>query len=50
MRTFTFTQKNSGIAIILSAGNLEEAEIILEDTVKDNYGWRVEDEEGEEEG
>lgn len=49
MKTFIFTQKNSSISITISAENFEEAEEILNDTVKDNYGWRVNDEEGEDE-
>jgi hypothetical protein len=48
MKTFQFIQKNSGIIVIISANSFEEAEVILFNTVKDNYGWRVNNEEGEE--
>ena len=48
MKTFIFIQKNSSVIVTLSAPNFEEAEKVLFDTVKDNYGWRVEDEDGEE--
>lgn len=47
MRSFQFVQKNSGVIVIISAKTFEEAEIILIETVKDNYGWRVDNEEGE---
>ena len=49
MRTFTFTHKNTGNIFTTSAENLEEAEYNLYDTIRDNYGWRVDDEEGEDE-
>lgn len=49
MRTFIFIQKNSSITVTLSAENLEEAKELLFATVKDEYGWYVEVEEGEEE-
>ena len=49
MKTFNFYQKNSSVSITLSANNLEEAETELFETVKDNYGWRVIDEDGEDE-
>lgn len=48
MKTFVFTQKNSGVVIVITAEDFTEAEQILNDTVKDNYGWRVDNEEGEE--
>lgn len=48
MRTFVFTQKNSSLVIVVSAKDFTEAEQILDNTVKDNYGWRVDNEEGEE--
>jgi hypothetical protein len=47
MRTFNFYDKNEPIFIALSANTFEEAEIILFETVKSNYGWRVEDIDGE---
>jgi len=52
MRTFTFYQKHGnqhGIAVILSAENFEEAEEVLMDTVQGDCGWRVENEDGEDE-
>jgi len=48
-RTFHFYQKNSSVCVTLSADSFEEAEKELFETVKDNYGWRVNDEEGDEE-
>ena len=48
MKTFKFVQKNSLITIILSAESFEEAEWLLFETVKEDYGWRVENEDGEE--
>ena len=47
MKTFIFNQKNSSITVILTADNLEEAEESLTNTVKNTYGWRVQDPEGE---
>lgn len=49
MKTFTFYQKNSGVCVTLSAPDIEEAEEILFATVQSNYGWRCDDEEGEDE-
>jgi hypothetical protein len=49
MKTFTFVQKNSSAIIVLSAPNFDEAEVLLAEEVKDVYGWRVDDEEGEDE-
>ena len=49
MKTFVFIQKNSSVIVTLSAKNLKEAEKELFDTVKYDYGWYVEDEDGEEE-
>ena len=48
-KTFHFYNKNSSVNVTLSADSFEEAEEILFDHVKDNYGWRVDDEEGEDE-
>jgi type II secretory pathway component PulL len=48
-RTFHFYQKNSSVRVTLSADNFEEAEKELFETVKSDYGWRVEDEDGDEE-
>jgi hypothetical protein len=47
LRTFTFYQKNSSAVLTLSAPSFEQAEEDLKEIVKDTYGWRVEDEEGE---
>ena len=47
MRVFTFYQKNSSAILTLSADTLEEAEKELKEIVEDDYGWRVDDEEGE---
>lgn len=49
MKTFHFCQKNSSVIVTLSATDFEEAEQELFNTVKDDYGWRVEDEDGEDE-
>ena len=49
MKTFIFNQKNSSITVTLAADSLEEAEETLANTVKNTYGWRVQDPEGEEE-
>tara|TARA_R110000824_G_scaffold224290_2_gene411970 strand:+ start:227 stop:382 length:156 start_codon:yes stop_codon:yes gene_type:complete len=49
MKTFTFTQKYGNASVILSADNFEEAEEQLFDIVQGDCGWRVEDEDGEEE-
>lgn len=48
MRTFIFYQKNSSAILTLSANTFEEAEEELKEIVKSTYGWRVEDEKGEE--
>ena len=48
MLQYTFIQKNSSIIIIIKANSFEEAEKLLFETIIDNYGWRVDDEEGEE--
>jgi len=49
MKTFTFYQKNSSVCVTLTAPDLNSAEILLFDTVRDDYGWRCDDEDGEEE-
>jgi hypothetical protein len=49
MRTYHFYQKNSSVNVFLTADSFEEAEEILFDHVKDSYGWRCDDEDGEEE-
>ena len=49
MKTFTFYQKNSSVVLIISAKTFTDAEYELMTIVKDMYGWRVEDEEGEDE-
>jgi hypothetical protein len=49
MKTFVFHQKNGNASVILSAENFKEAELALFDIVKSDYGWRVEDEDGEDE-
>ena len=49
MRTFTFTHKNTGDVFITEADDFDEAEVILKNTLIDTYGWRVDDEEGEDE-
>lgn len=48
MKTYTFYQKNSSAILTLTANTFEEAEEELKEIVKSTYGWRVEDEEGEE--
>jgi hypothetical protein len=47
MKTFNFYQKNSSATCSISANTFEEAEAELAETVKDMYGWRVDDEDGE---
>jgi hypothetical protein len=49
MKTFIFIHKNSSAIVTLSAPTYKEAEAELFELVKDNYGWRVEDEDGEDE-
>lgn len=49
MKTFIFCQKNSSAILTLSAPNFDEAEALLAEEVKDVYGWRVNDEDGEDE-
>ena len=49
MKTFNFYQKHGNVRITLSANNFDEAEEILMDTVQGDCGWRVEDEDGEDE-
>ena len=48
MKTFVFIQKNSSVVVSLSAESFEEAEKLLFETVISDYGWKVENEEGEE--
>jgi len=48
-KTFNFYQKNSSATFSISADSFEEAEEELFNTVKDSYGWKVEDEDGEDE-
>jgi hypothetical protein len=48
MKIFTFYQKNSSAVMMLSAPRFDEAEAELFEIVKDDYGWRCVDEEGEE--
>ena len=49
MKRFTFTHKNTGDVFITNAIDFTEAEFILKTTLMDVYGWRVDDEEGEDE-
>jgi hypothetical protein len=49
MRTFQFYQKNGNVTVTLSAENFEEAVQILDVTVLNTYGWRCDDDEGEDE-
>jgi len=49
MKTFKFYAKNSSAVVILSAPNFDMAEKELFETVISQYGWRVENEEGEDE-
>lgn len=44
---YTFNHKNAPVSILISAESYIEAEKILKDIVKDDYGWRIEDENGE---
>jgi hypothetical protein len=48
-KTFNFYQKNSSATVSLSADSFKEAEQELFNLVKDDYGWRVDDEDGEDE-
>jgi hypothetical protein len=45
-KTFNFYQKNSSATVSLSADSFKEAEQELFNLVKDDYGWRVDDEDG----
>jgi hypothetical protein len=47
MSTFVFTQKNSGVAVTISADTYEEAEAELFEVVKSDYGWRGEEVDAE---
>tara|TARA_R110000772_G_scaffold6250_2_gene21917 strand:- start:1798 stop:1953 length:156 start_codon:yes stop_codon:yes gene_type:complete len=47
LKTFNFYQKNSSATLSLSAETFEEAEQDLGDHVSDTYGWRCDNEEGE---
>ena len=47
MKRFTFYHKNNSTIIQLIAENFEEAEILLEEIVKDTWCFVVVDEEGE---
>ena len=49
LKTFTFYQKNSSAVLTLSSSSFENAENLLFETVQSDYGWRCDDEEGEEE-
>jgi len=49
MKTFIFTQKHGNASVTLSANDFEEAEEALFDIVQGDCGWRVEDEDGEDE-
>jgi hypothetical protein len=49
MKTFIFIEKNGSGVITLSAPNFDSAIEILEETVAEPMGWRVEDEDGEDE-
>ena len=49
MKTIHFYQKNSNVTLTLSANNMDEAFEIFEDHVKDTYGWRISEIEGEDE-
>lgn len=48
MKTFIFIQKNNSVVVSLSAESFEEAEKLLFETVVSDYGWKVENEDGEE--
>jgi len=48
-KTFVFIEKNGSGVITLSAPSFDEAIIELGEKVTEPMGWRVEDEDGEEE-
>ena len=48
MRNFVFVNKNEPVTLSIRADNFEEAEELLFYIVKNDYGWYVESEEGEE--
>jgi hypothetical protein len=47
MKTYTFYQKNCSAIMTLNAQTFDEAEDELSYIVKDMYGWRCDDEDGE---
>jgi hypothetical protein len=49
MKTFVFTQKHGNASVTLSADNFDDAVEALFEIVQGDCGWRVEDEDGEEE-
>jgi len=49
MKTFVFYQKNSSLVLTLSAPSFEQAETALWAGVRDTYGWRCDNEDGEDE-
>lgn len=49
MKTFIFIHKHSSAIMTISAPTFKEAEEELFSLLKSDYGWYVEDEEGEEE-
>jgi hypothetical protein len=49
MKTFLFYHKNSSHTMAISAYTFEDAYEELTDEVKDVWGWRCDDEDGESE-
>lgn len=49
MKTYIFYQKNSSAVMTISSNSFEEAEEELFSLVKEAYGWRCDDINGEEE-
>jgi hypothetical protein len=49
MKTFTFIEKNGSGVISISATDFDNAIDVLEETVAEPMGWRVENEDGENE-
>lgn len=47
-KNFTFINKNEPVIIRITADTFEEAEQMFFDIVKSDYGWMVDDEDGEE--
>jgi len=48
MKTFIFYHKNSSAVMTLTTNTFEDAQEELKNTVQDTWGWRCDNEDGEE--